>query len=211
VKNIAALHNIDTTEPRILRVFSSRFIYDLAPGIVLYIFVAFVSLGADRQGRVLEHPYIETLGAAILLGMVLRTFWEPRPRKRPGIAVSAKQLLEVAKMLPGALIGVVALIASGPAFLRNRQDRRCHNRGTLRDRQIVGAARAPGDFNWLGKLDLWQFCDRRRGSGDWRGGQGHRIFDRVHRDPRRTHTLGLALLIPLMGIPPTRCGILVGL
>jgi hypothetical protein len=204
-----ALHNTETAESRISRVSSLSFIFDLAPGIVLYISVSIISLDAQIvKERVLRHPYIE---AAILLGMVLGTFWEPRPRRRLGIAVSAKQLLEVAEMLLGALICVVATIASGPAFLRNSQDRRCHNRGKLRDQQVVGAARAPGDFNWLGKLNLWQFCYRRRGSDDWCGWQGHHIFDRVHRDPRRTHTLGLALLIPLMGFPPTQCGILAGL
>ncbi|PNG24167.1 putative sulfate exporter family transporter, partial [Methylocella silvestris] len=54
---------------------------------------------------------------AILLGMAIRTVWEPGARWKRGIAFSAKQLLEVAVMLLGASISITAIVASGPILL----------------------------------------------------------------------------------------------
>ena len=75
---------------------------------------------------VFEHPYVEALVMAILLGMALRSFWKPAPRWQAGIAFSAKQLLEVAVMLLGASISFAAIAASGVALLgvdrRGRRD-----------------------------------------------------------------------------------------
>ncbi|GBU17786.1 MULTISPECIES: putative sulfate exporter family transporter [Methylobacterium] len=90
----------------------------LAPGIALCIAVTLVSLGLQHlEEGGFEHPYVEALVIAILLGMALRTLWEPSPRWRPGIAFSAKQLLEVAVMLLGASISFAAILASGPVLL----------------------------------------------------------------------------------------------
>jgi uncharacterized integral membrane protein (TIGR00698 family) len=66
---------------------------------------------------VFEHPYVEALVMAILLGMAVRSFWKPAPRWQAGIAFSAKQLLEVAVMLLGASISFAAIAASGVALL----------------------------------------------------------------------------------------------
>src|SRR5262249_6291794 len=66
---------------------------------------------------VFEHPYVEALVMAILLGMAVRSFWKPAPRWQAGIAFSAKQLLEVAVMLLGASISFAAIAASGIALL----------------------------------------------------------------------------------------------
>lgn len=80
--------------------------------------VTLVSLGAQAlEERLLGHPYVEALVLAILLGMGLRTFWEPGQRWRTGIAFSAKQLLEFAVMLLGASISLAAVLASGPILL----------------------------------------------------------------------------------------------
>jgi len=49
-------------------------------------------------------PYVEALVLAILLGMAVRSFWNPSERWQAGIAFSAKHLLEVAVMLLGASI-----------------------------------------------------------------------------------------------------------
>ena len=69
----------------------------LIPGILLCIAVAGVSALLERaELGVFEHPYVEALVMAILLGMALRSFWKPAPRWQAGIAFSAKQLLEVA-------------------------------------------------------------------------------------------------------------------
>lgn len=90
----------------------------LIPGILLCIAVAGVSALLERaELGVFEHPYVEALVMAILLGMAVRSFWKPAPRWQAGIAFSAKQLLEVAVMLLGASISFAAIAASGVALL----------------------------------------------------------------------------------------------
>lgn len=89
-------------------------IFLLVPGILLCGVVTVISLGVQAaEERVFDHPYIEALVVAILLGMAVRTAWEPSERWRSGIAFSAKQLLEVAVMLLGASISFAAIVASG--------------------------------------------------------------------------------------------------
>lgn len=91
-----------------------RRIFQLIPGILLCGVVTAISLGIQAaEEHVFEHPYIEALVVAILLGMAVRTAWEPSERWRSGIAFSAKQLLEVAVMLLGASISFAAIVASG--------------------------------------------------------------------------------------------------
>jgi uncharacterized integral membrane protein (TIGR00698 family) len=86
----------------------------LIPGIVLCVLLTLVSMGIQgAEERILGHPYIEALVIAILLGMVIRSIWNPRERWKIGIAFSAKQLLEVAVMLLGASISFAAIVASG--------------------------------------------------------------------------------------------------
>lgn len=90
----------------------------LIPGILLCVLVAGVSALLERaELGMFEHPYVEALVMAILLGMALRSFWKPAPRWQAGIAFSAKQLLEVAVMLLGASISFAAIAASGIALL----------------------------------------------------------------------------------------------
>ncbi|MHC2436467.1 YeiH family protein [Bradyrhizobium sp. USDA 4451] len=89
-------------------------IFLLIPGILLCGVVTVISLGIQAaEERLFDHPYIEALVVAILLGMAVRTLWEPSERWRSGIAFSAKQLLEVAVMLLGASISFAAIVASG--------------------------------------------------------------------------------------------------
>ncbi|MFN5487154.1 MAG: YeiH family protein, partial [Bradyrhizobium sp.] len=86
----------------------------LIPGILLCGAVTVISLGIQAaEERVFDHPYIEALVVAILLGMAVRTAWDPSERQRAGIAFSAKQQLEVAVMLLGASISFAAILASG--------------------------------------------------------------------------------------------------
>ncbi len=90
----------------------------LLPGIALCLVVTLASVVVQIvEERVSGHPYIEALVIAILLGMAIRTGWEPSARWRSGIAFSAKQLLEVAVMLLGASISLAAVVASGPLLL----------------------------------------------------------------------------------------------
>ena len=89
----------------------------LLPGIILCVLVTLISMAIQSgEERIFAHPYIEALVIAILVGMVIRSFWNPSERWKAGIAFSAKQLLEVAVMLLGASISFAAIVASG-AFL----------------------------------------------------------------------------------------------
>ena len=90
----------------------------LIPGVLLCIVVAGVSAALEAaERRLFAHPYVEALVLAILLGMAVRSFWNPSERWQAGIAFSAKQLLEVAVMLLGASISFAAIAASGVALL----------------------------------------------------------------------------------------------
>ena len=90
----------------------------LIPGVLLCIVVAGVSAALEAaERRLFAHPYVEALVLAILLGMAVRSFWNPSERWQAGIAFSAKQLLEVAVMLLGASISFAAIAASGIALL----------------------------------------------------------------------------------------------
>ncbi|NEU10813.1 putative sulfate exporter family transporter [Methylobacterium sp. BTF04] len=88
------------------------------PGILVCLAITAVAMGIQAiEERVLEHPYIEALVIAILLGIAARSLWQPGDRFRSGIAFSAKQLLEVAVTLLGASLSLGAIVASGPALL----------------------------------------------------------------------------------------------
>ncbi len=90
----------------------------LLPGVMLSVAVTLASLGAQSlEERAFGHPYVEALVVAILLGMGLRTLWEPGARWRAGIAFSAKQLLEIAVALLGASVSLSTIVASGPLLL----------------------------------------------------------------------------------------------
>jgi uncharacterized integral membrane protein (TIGR00698 family) len=91
---------------------------ELAPGILLCLGVSVVALGAQAvEAARFGHPYVEGLVVAILLGMVIRSFWQPGKRWLTGIAFCAKQLLEIAVVLLGASLSFAAIGASGPLLL----------------------------------------------------------------------------------------------
>jgi uncharacterized integral membrane protein (TIGR00698 family) len=80
--------------------------------------ITVVALGVQHlEEEAFDHPYVEALVIAILLGMAIRTAWNPSERWRSGIAFSAKQLLEVAVVLLGASISFAAIAASGLALI----------------------------------------------------------------------------------------------
>ena len=78
--------------------------------------VAAIALQALEEAAV-RHPYLEAIVIAILLGTAIRSFWDPGPRWRAGIAFSAKQLLEFAVALLGASLTFAAIAASGTVLL----------------------------------------------------------------------------------------------
>jgi uncharacterized integral membrane protein (TIGR00698 family) len=88
------------------------------PGVMLCIAVtALASLAQGIEEAAFGHAYVEALVIAILLGMALRSFWQPGERWHAGISFSAKTLLEIAVLLLGASISLGAIVASGPALL----------------------------------------------------------------------------------------------
>ena len=90
----------------------------LLPGIALCLAITAVSMALQAiEERATGHPYIEGLVIALLLGIAVRTAWTPGARARPGIAFSAKQVLEVAVTLLGASISLGAIVGSGAALL----------------------------------------------------------------------------------------------
>jgi uncharacterized integral membrane protein (TIGR00698 family) len=93
-------------------------IASLLPGALLCALVTFVAVSIQAvEEATVGHPYVEAIVIAILLGTTVRTVWEPGPRFRPGIAFSAKQLLEVAVALLGASITFAAVAGSGLLLL----------------------------------------------------------------------------------------------
>ena len=97
---------------------SARGTLTLVPGIFLSLAIALTALGVQllEEAR-FGHPYVEALVLAILLGTALRSVWVPPESFRPGIAFSAKQVLEFAVMLLGSSLSLGALAASGPALI----------------------------------------------------------------------------------------------
>ena len=90
----------------------------IVPGTLVCIAITLFAIGAQYiEERELSHPYVEALVLAIILGIVVRSFWQPGPIWRPGINFSAKLLLEIAVMLLGASISIGAIMASGAALL----------------------------------------------------------------------------------------------
>jgi uncharacterized integral membrane protein (TIGR00698 family) len=79
--------------------------------------VGFVSAGvAMLETRLLGHPVVEALVVAILIGMLVRTFWILPDSTAPGIRFAAKQLLEIAIVLLGVSVDLPLLVRAGPSL-----------------------------------------------------------------------------------------------
>ena len=99
---------------------ASRFapLLRLLPGLLLCCAVtagAWLLQFAEEQ--VFGRAHLEALVLAILLGTLVRSLWTPGKRFMPGVAFSAKMLLEVAVVLLGASISAQAVIAVGPRLV----------------------------------------------------------------------------------------------
>jgi uncharacterized integral membrane protein (TIGR00698 family) len=89
----------------------------LLPGILLAAAVSLASLAvAAMEERLFGHAIIEGLVVAILLGMVVRTLWEPPAVMRSGVSFTARQVLEVAVFLLGASVDLPLLLRAGPSL-----------------------------------------------------------------------------------------------
>ena len=90
----------------------------LLPGVALSAAIGAVAYGLQIvETRLFEHPWIEGLVLAILIGAGLRLAWAPSSLWTPGISFSAKTLLEVAVALLGATVSGAAVAALGPWLL----------------------------------------------------------------------------------------------
>src|ERR1700709_672593 len=90
----------------------------VVPGLMLCIFITGVAMVLQNwEEATFGHPYVEALVIAILLGIAIRSFWQPGDIWHAGISLSAKTLLEIAVVLLGASISLGAIVASGPALL----------------------------------------------------------------------------------------------
>lgn len=88
------------------------------PGIALCAIVAASALSVQAlEEQHFGRPYLEALVMAILIGTVIRSLWTPNRVFVPGIAFSAKQLLEIAVFLLGASISAKTVLAAGPGLL----------------------------------------------------------------------------------------------
>lgn len=90
----------------------------LLPGVVLCIAITMIAIALQAvEAHFAGQAYIEALVLAILLGVAIRTAWTPAKPFIPGIAFSAKFLLEVAVVMLGASVSVAIVLALGPILL----------------------------------------------------------------------------------------------
>jgi uncharacterized integral membrane protein (TIGR00698 family) len=88
------------------------------PGIALCIVLTIVAAFLEAiEVRLFHEPYLEALVLAIVLGVVVRSFWTPGAFWDDGIRFSGKILLEIAVVLLGASISVATVVALGPMLL----------------------------------------------------------------------------------------------
>ncbi len=93
-------------------------LHRLLPGILLCAAITGVAILLQAvEAHVFAQVYLEALVLAILLGVILRTIWTPGPRFIPGIAFSAKFLLECAVVMLGASVSVATVLALGSFLL----------------------------------------------------------------------------------------------
>lgn len=89
-----------------------------SPGIALSVALAMSALLLQTaETKLLGQPVIEGLVIAILLGMLVRTFWDVSASFQPGIGFASKHVLHFAVVLLGITIDLPALLKAGPVML----------------------------------------------------------------------------------------------
>ena len=90
----------------------------LLPGFVACGVVALVATGLQVGEKALfGRAWVESLVLAILVGALARLFWRPGLRTAPGIAFTAKPILEFAVVLLGATVSAATLWSIGPVLI----------------------------------------------------------------------------------------------
>ncbi|HEU4456881.1 MAG TPA: putative sulfate exporter family transporter [Longimicrobium sp.] len=86
----------------------------LVPGAALSATIALAAWLLQRaETALLRHAVVEALVLAMLIGMMVRTFWTPPARFRSGISFTARQVLETAIVLLGASVDLPLLLRAG--------------------------------------------------------------------------------------------------
>jgi uncharacterized integral membrane protein (TIGR00698 family) len=90
----------------------------LLPGILLCVAITGIALLAQAvEIHFFGQAYLEALVLAIVFGVAIRTAWVPNMNFVPGVAFSAKFLLECAVVMLGASVSVTTVLALGPFLL----------------------------------------------------------------------------------------------
>jgi uncharacterized integral membrane protein (TIGR00698 family) len=88
------------------------------PGFVVCIAITIVAILLQQgEAYFAGQPYLEAIVLAILLGVAIRTIWNPGPRWTPGINFSAKFVLEFAIVMLGASVSVATIWSLGPVLI----------------------------------------------------------------------------------------------
>lgn len=86
----------------------------LIPGIALAATVTLVAIViAEIETLIIGYALLEPLVLALILGVVVRAFWQPPANMQPGIDFSAKQVLEFAIVLIGFSLALGTLVDAG--------------------------------------------------------------------------------------------------
>ncbi|MDR3520091.1 MAG: putative sulfate exporter family transporter [Acidocella sp.] len=90
----------------------------ILPGVILCaVITGLATLLEMLEARLVGEAFLEALVLAILLGVIIRTAWQPGAMWRPGIHFSAKTLLEVAVVMLGASVSAKTVAALGVPLL----------------------------------------------------------------------------------------------
>lgn len=185
----------------------------LLPGVGLAIAVATAALALARlEESLFGRAWLEGLVLAILLGAFVRSWRRPGPAFMPGIRFSAHALLELAIVLLGASLDLAALVALGPGLLLGivLTVALAVPAGFL----VARLTGLPRELAWLvacgnaicGNSAIAAAAPVVGAKGDEVAGAiGYTAVLGV------VVVLGLPLLVPLLGLSPTRYGVLAGL
>jgi uncharacterized integral membrane protein (TIGR00698 family) len=100
--------------PDIQRVRFIDYLKRLLPGVLLCVAITLVAMVLERiEVFFVGQPYLEALVAAILIGVAVRTAWQPGKSWNEGIVFSAKFVLEFAIVLLGASVSITMIAALG--------------------------------------------------------------------------------------------------
>jgi uncharacterized integral membrane protein (TIGR00698 family) len=90
----------------------------LIPGTLLCVVITFAAVLLQWiEVYFVGQPYLEALVLAILIGVLVRTAWKPGIFWIPGIAFSAKFMLELAIVILGASVSFTTIKALGPILI----------------------------------------------------------------------------------------------